>query len=50
MDDIISNYLDVKSYVSDIIENEGFGIIEQYYDDIGEVRINLNDYYVARID
>jgi hypothetical protein len=50
MDNIISDYLDVKSYVSDIIENEGFGIIEQFYDDIGEVRINLNVYYVARID
>ena len=50
LEDNITDYLDVKSYVSSIIENEGFGIIEQYYSDIGEVRINLNDYYVARID
>ena len=50
MEDKIHNYLILDDYVADIIEEDGFDFLDQYYDSIGEQRINLNDYYIARID
>ena len=46
----INNYLNLEDYVADIVENDGFDFLDQYYNNIGEQRINLNDYYIARID
>jgi len=50
MEEVIPEYLNTDSYAEFIVENDGFDIIEQYYDSIGEERVNLNDYYIARID
>jgi len=50
MENKINDYLILKDFVADIIESDGFDFLDQYYNNIGEQRINLNDYYIARID